>query len=55
MICAILLFLGLGFIGVVFIEAASLPNLKLLVDKDSKPDPSLPSESNKESAHNRLK
>jgi len=55
-----MLFLGLlflfaaGFIGVVFLEAASLPKLKLLVSKDGKPDPSLPSESNQQSTHNRL-
>ena len=55
MILLLLLFLfAAGFVGVVFLEAAALPKLKLLVSKDGKPDPSLPREGNQESPKNGL-
>ena len=51
--CLGLLFAA-GFIAVVFLEAASLPSLKLLVSDDSKPNPDLSSKGDQESTHNRL-
>ena len=54
MILLLLLFLfAAGFIAVVFLEAASLPRLKLFVSDDSKPNPDLSSEGDHKGPHNR--